>query len=178
MGNAQQINFPKDNPLMTQAPVSRAPTKAQLAAAENWLMTIDNNTASLIETGWNAAINAPGDFAADFYHNLFAAAPVVIELFSGNMTEQQGRLTHTLAETVALLHNSAHLLLLLRASGVRHHHYQVKQAYFGVMRNILINTIAARAGDLFRDAHRQAWEEFFDNMATIMQSGMANAAKS
>ena len=162
---------------MTQASLSRAPTKAQLAAAEQWLMTIDGDTASLIETAWNTAVDAPGDFAADFYHNLFAAAPVVIELFSGDMTEQQGRLTHTLAETVTLLHNPAHLLLLLRASGVRHHHYKVKQAYFGVMRNILIDTIAIRAGDLFKDMHRQAWEGFFDNMATIMQGGMANAAK-
>ena len=162
---------------MTKAPTSRAPTKAQVTAAEDWLINIDADTVALIESGWNAAIDADGDFAADFYQNLFAAAPVVIELFSGDMTEQKGRLTHTLVETVALLHNPEHLLLLLRASGVRHHHYQVKQAYFGVMRNILIDTIAVRAGDLFTAAHRQAWEGFFDNMATIMQGGMASAAK-
>jgi hemoglobin-like flavoprotein len=162
---------------MTKAPTSRAPTKAQVTAAEDWLININADTAALIESGWHAAIDADGDFAADFYQNLFAVAPVVIELFSGDMSEQKGRLTHTLAETVALLHNPEHLLLLLRASGVRHHHYQVKQAYFGVMRNILIDTIATRAGYLFTAEHRQAWEGFFDNMATIMQSGMASAAK-
>lgn len=163
---------------MTKAPVSRAPTKAQLIAAEQWLMNIHSDTAGLIESGWRAAVDAPGELAADFYHNLFAAAPGVIELFAGDMTEQQGRLTHTLGETVALVHNPEHLLLLLRASGVRHHHYQVKQAYFGAMRNILIDTIAVRAGEEFTSAHRSAWEGLFDNMATIMQHGMASAAKS
>lgn len=163
---------------MTKAPTSRPPTKAQLTAAEKWLMDINPDAAVLIESGWRAAIEAPGDFATDFYQNLFAAAPAVIELFSGDMTEQKGRLTHTLAETVVLIHNPKHLLLLLRASGVRHQHYQVKQAYFGAMRNILIDTIALRAGDSFTDEHRRAWEGFFDNMATVMQAGMAAAAKS
>ena len=161
-----------------KTPISRAPTKAQVATAEDWLINIDAATAMRVESGWNAAINADGDFAADFYQNLFTAAPVVIDLFAGDMTEQRGRLTHTLAETVALIHNPEHLLLLLRASGVRHHHYQVKQAYFGVMRNILIDTIAARAGIFFTPEHRQAWEGFFDNMAIIMQGSMASAAKS
>ena len=163
---------------MTKASASRAPTKAQVVSAEQWLKNIDAETATLIESGWRAAVNADGDFAADFYHNLFAAAPGVIGLFAGDMTEQKGRLTHTLAETVALLPNPEHLVLLLRASGVRHHHYDVKYAYFDVMRDILINTIAVRAAELFTPAHRQAWEGFFDNMAIVMQQGMANAAKS
>ncbi|MFZ6638395.1 globin domain-containing protein [Undibacterium sp. TC4M20W] len=171
---------------MTKAPAekpakpalsSRAPNKAQLAAAEQWLMTIQDDVAGLITSGWAAAIVAPGDLAVDFYRHLFAAAPAVIELFAGDMTEQQGRLTHTLEETVALVHQPEHLLLLLRASGVRHHHYQVQQAYFGVMRNILIDTLATRGGAGFTAAHRAAWEGFFDNMATIMQHGMASAAK-
>lgn len=162
---------------MTTASGSRAPTKAQLTAAEHWLMNIDADTASLIESAWHTAVAAPGDLAADFYHNLFAAAPGLIELFAGDMTEQQGRLTHTLGKTVALVHNPEHLLLLLRASGVRHHHYQVKHAYFGAMRNILIDTIATRAGAPFTSAHRTAWEGLFDNMAIVMQYGMASAAK-
>ena len=53
---------------MSQAPTSRAPTKAQLVAAEKWLTNIDGDTARLIEVGWRAAVDAPGDFAADFYH--------------------------------------------------------------------------------------------------------------
>jgi hemoglobin-like flavoprotein len=158
-------------------PSSRAPTKAQLAAAEQWLINLQDDTAALIRSGWSAAIAASGDLAADFYQNLFAAAPAVIDLFSGDMTEQQARLVHTLEETVALVHQPEHLLLLLRASGVRHHHYQVKQAYFGVMRNILIDTLATRASLYFTAAHRAAWEGFFDNMATVMQHGMASAAK-
>lgn len=162
---------------MSKTPSSRAPNKAQLAAAELWLMNIQDDVAALIASGWDAATSAPGDLAVDFYQNLFAAAPGVIGLFAGDMTEQQGRLTHTLGETVALVHEPEHLLLLLRASGVRHHHYQVQQAYFGVMRNILIDTLAARAGASFTPAHRAAWEGLFDNMATVMQHGMASAAK-
>jgi hemoglobin-like flavoprotein len=162
---------------MSTAPSTRAPSKAQVKAAETWLMAIGDGQAGLIEDAWLRAVAAPGDFAADFYQNLFRAAPAVVELFSGDMNEQQGRLTHTLAETVALVHQPAHLLLLLRASGVRHHHYQVKQAYFGVMRDILIDTIALRAGAIFTPAHRSAWESMFDHMAAIMRDGMASAAK-
>ncbi|MES3020686.1 MAG: globin domain-containing protein [Pseudomonadota bacterium] len=163
---------------MTTAASARAPNKAQLQIAEQWLMAIDGATAELITTAWNSAVQAPGDFAADFYKNLFAVAPAVIGLFSGDMTEQQGRLTHTLGETVELVHQPETLLLLLRASGVRHHHYEVKQAYFGVMRNVLIDTICVRAGAVFSPAHRTAWEGLFDNMAVVMQHGMASAAKS
>ena len=162
---------------MSKPSASRAPTKAQLAVAENWLKNIEADVADLIESAWVAAIESPGDFAADFYKHLFAAAPAVVELFAGDMTEQQGRLTHTLEETVALVHKPDHLLLLLRASGVRHHHYQVKYEYFGVMRDVLISTIALRAGAMFTPAHTSAWEGLFDNMAIVMQHGMSSAAK-
>lgn len=162
---------------MTKPSTSRAPSKAQVKAAETWLMEIGVERAEMVRSGWQAAVDAPGDFAADFYSDLFAVAPGVIGLFSGDMAEQQGRLTHTLAETVALVHQPAMLLLLLRASGVRHHHYEVKHAYFGVMRDILIGTIANRAGAAFSPAHRLAWEAMFDNMAIVMQDGMASAAR-
>jgi hemoglobin-like flavoprotein len=162
---------------MTKSPSARAPSKVQLEAAEQWLNNIQSETASLIQFAWDSAVASPGDFAADFYDNLFKAAPSVIGLFAGDMTEQQGRLTHTLGETVALVDKPAHLLLLLRASGVRHHHYDVKQVHFGVMRDILIDTIAFRVGASFETKHRSAWEALFDNMATIMQHGMASAAK-
>ena len=159
------------------AATSRAPTKAQVQAAELWLLDIGEEQARMVKAGWQAAIDAPGDFGADFYRALFTVAPGVIGLFAGDMTEQQGRLTHTLAETVELVDQPETLLLLLRASGVRHHHYEVKHAYFSVMRATLIDTIASRAGAMFDAAHRQAWESMFDNMAVIMQDGMAAAAK-
>jgi hemoglobin-like flavoprotein len=159
------------------ASTSRAPSKAQVKAAELWLLDIGEEQAGMVKAGWQAAVDAPGDFGSDFYRALFTVAPGVIGLFSGDMTEQQGRLTHTLAETVELVDQPATLLLLLRASGVRHHHYEVKHAYFSVMRDTLINTIATRAGALFDAPHRQAWEAMFDNMAVIMQDGMASAAK-
>ena len=162
---------------MTKPSTSRAPSKAQVQAAELWLLDIGQERAAMVKAGWQAAVDAPGDFAADFYRELFIVAPGVIGLFSGDMTEQQGRLTHTLAETVDLVDQPTSLLLLLRASGVRHHHYEVKQAYFGVMRDVLIGTMAKRAGAMFDAAHREAWEAMFDNMATIMQDGMASAAK-
>ena len=162
---------------MSKVPASRQPNNAQLNEAEQWILSIPAETAALIEAGWNAAIAAPGDFAADFYANLFKAAPVVVGLFPGDMTEQQGRLTHTLGEAVALVHTPAHLMLLLRASGVRHHHYDVKPAYFSSMRNVLIDTIATRAGKTFTAEHQQAWEEFFDNMSVVMLHGMSSAAR-
>ena len=156
---------------------SRAPSKAQVQAAELWLLEISEEQARMVKNGWQAAVDAPGDFGSDFYRDLFTVAPGVIGLFSGDMTEQQGRLTHTLAETVQLVDQPTTLLLLLRASGVRHHHYEVKHAYFSVMRNTLLNTMERRAGAVFDAAHRQAWESMFDNMATIMQDGMASAAR-
>jgi hemoglobin-like flavoprotein len=159
------------------AAASRAPSKAQVQAAELWLLEISEEQARMVKNGWQAAVDAPGDFGSDFYRDLFTVAPGVIGLFSGDMTEQQGRLTHTLAETVELVDQPTTLLLLLRASGVRHHHYEVKHAYFSVMRNTLLNTMERRAGAVFDAAHRQAWEAMFDNMATIMQDGMASAAR-
>ncbi len=163
---------------MTKNVTSRPPSKAQLVSAEAWLLAMGGDFAELIEFAWDHAATAPGDFAVDFYKNLFQAAPEVISLFSGDMTEQQGRLTHTLSETVALVRDPEHLLLLLKASGVRHHHYQVKQHYFDLMGHVLIETIAMRVGVAFTAEHRDAWELLFSNLSTVMREAMHRASKS
>lgn len=151
------------------------PSTAAVRKAEQTLLQLDAESRAHIRRSWQQALSAPGDFAADFYAALFAAAPAVASLFPGDMTEQRSRLTQTLREAIELVDSPAELLLLLRATGVRHLHYRVEHAHFALVGQALLATVMARAPDI-NVAGRKAWSQFYAAMSTIMRGGMAQAA--
>jgi hemoglobin-like flavoprotein len=145
--------------------------------AASWLETARLETRTLIAQSWRAALAANGEFAEDFYRRVFAADPAAAALFPGDMTEQKKLLTRTMSMAVELVDDPAALLLLLRASGVRHAHYGVAPRQFEVIGAALIATVADRAGPLgFSSRHREAWDGFYAAISAIMRDGMRKAA--
>lgn len=154
---------------------SAQPSTAAVRKAEQTLLQLDAQSRERIRESWQQALSAPGDFAADFYAALFAAAPAVASLFPGDMTEQRSRLTQTLREAIELVDSPQELLLLLQATGVRHLHYRVEHSHFALVGQALLATVMARAPAIDA-AGRKAWSQFYAAMSTIMRGGMARAA--
>jgi hemoglobin-like flavoprotein len=148
---------------------------AAAAAAEQTLLALMPKSMQHIRDAWQASLEAQGDFAADLYTNLFAIAPAAAELFPGDLTAQRQRLTRTLSQALELLEQPAELLLLLKASGVRHLHYQTIYAHFPLLGSALDNTLQQRLGERFIPAQREAWQVLFATMAAVMCGAMATA---
>lgn len=144
------------------------------AAAEAALARLSPATIRHIREAWDAAHAASGNFAADLYANLFALAPAAAGLFTGSLERQQQRLTRTLAESLALLEKPQELVLLLRASGVRHVQYGTGFEHFALLGAALDTTFRQRLGKGFSPARRKAWKTLFAHMSAIMCGAMGN----
>lgn len=148
---------------------------ARAKVAERYLSALPAEQVDLIRGAWELSRAAPGDFAAELYANLFALAPAAASLFPGDLTQQRQRLTHTLSESLALLERPQELLLLLKASGVRHVHYGAGYGHFVQLGKAIDQTFQNRLGGHFTPAHRQAWRAFYDAMAQVLCGAMAGA---
>ena len=146
---------------------------AQASAAEHTLTALAPKTVHDIRIAWEESCAAPGDFAADLYRNLFAIAPTAANLFPGDLTQQRQRLTRTLTESLALLDKPQELLLLLRASGVRHVHYRTDFEHFPQLGMALDLTFQQRLEGRFDRQRRDAWRLFYSSMAAVMCAAMA-----
>jgi len=150
---------------------------AVIRKAEQSLLSMAAAQRELIQSSWRSVLVAPGDFASEFYAALFERAPAVAALFPGDMREQQQRLTQTMSDAIELVATPQELVMLLRATGVRHLHYRVDPAHFALLGEVLCDTIAAR-DQAFDVATDVAWREFYAAMSIIMRGGMQQAAQS
>jgi hemoglobin-like flavoprotein len=164
--------------MTTSSPITKRQHRqyiAQAETAEQTLLALTPPVMQLIRTAWENSLAAPGDFAADLYANLFALAPAAAALFPGDLTEQRQRLTRTLSDALVLLERPQELLLLLKASGVRHVHYQSAYAHFPILGSALDNTLQQRLGERLLPEQREAWQVLYATMAAIMCGAMASA---
>ena len=145
------------------------------AAAEDALSSLPPEVVREIRTAWTESAAAPGDFAADLYAHLFALEPSAAMLFPGDISQQRQRLTRTLTEGLALLERPKELILLLKASGVRHLHYHTNFRHFPMLGAALDRTFSDRLGDGFTADRQQAWRSFYSHMAAVMCGSMATA---
>lgn len=148
---------------------------ARAKAAERRLAALSPEAVGLIRDAWELSRQAPGDFAAQLYENLFALAPAATSLFPGDLTQQRKRLTNTLSESLSLLNRPQELLLLLKASGVRHVHYGADYGHFPLLGRALDQAFRQRLGARFTPEHAQAWHLCYDSMADVLCGAMAAA---
>ncbi|WP_317933339.1 globin domain-containing protein [Halioxenophilus sp. WMMB6] len=159
-----------------QHPGSAPPSPRQVQDAEQWLANLSPAAAGHLVQVWRASQDLDAKFSEVFYQRLFQAHPELVNLFPGDMQQQQQRLTNTLSEAIELVPEPDRLILLLRAAGVRHHHYQVQQNHFQLMGPILVETFKQFLGTAFSPKQEAEWLQFFTSMAVVMRSAMAQAA--
>lgn len=151
--------------------------KQQAAKADRWLRDLTAVNAERIAATWQSALEAEGDLAEDFYREVFAASPEVVQLFPGDMAEQQKLLTLSMSQSIAMVGQPDSLILLMHASGVRHAHYGVEESQFPIIGKALVATVARRADPDFTVADRELWEGFYAAMSALMRKGLAEATE-
>ncbi len=106
-----------------------------------------------------------------FYVNLFAAAPAARALFPSDLTQQRQHLAAAIALVVKHAGGLETLAPALRAMGVRHIGYGATPAHYGVVRDVLIATLAEHAGAAWSAQLAADWRAALDAVAGMMLDG-------
>lgn len=112
-----------------------------------------------------------------FYVNLFSAAPAARALFPKDMAAQRQHLAAALALVVKHADQLESLAPALRAMGARHVGYGATPAHYGLVRDVLIGTLAEHAGAAWSEQLSSDWRAALDAVAGMMLDG-ARAAES
>ena len=115
------------------------------------------------------------DLIAEFYERLFTAAPAVRPLFPTDMTRQRTMLLGALVLLRKSLRDLDRIVPTLRELGARHVAYGAKPEHYPVVGETLIASMAAIAGDAWRDEYEQAWTTAFGLVASVMIDGAEQA---
>jgi hemoglobin-like flavoprotein len=114
---------------------------------------------------------------AQFYERLFVLDPAARRLFAGaDMATQQRKLVGMLTEIVAQLDRPESLVPNVSALGRQHQHYGVRPADYETVGAALLWTIEQGLGDSFTPAVREAWNEAYLLVATLMRRGAARTS--
>lgn len=102
------------------------------------------------------------EFARIFYDKIFVKAPFLRQLFASNMLDQGRLLTHMLGAIVYSLSRPDYLLLGLKKLGQNHLRYGVKNEYYPLVKETMLETIVDVLADFYRPTIGEAWSKALD----------------
>lgn len=113
-----------------------------------------------------------GEFASDFYADLFARSPQAQALFDGvDMAEQRKKLMDSLVLVIENLENPEVLTGALRRLGQRHEQYGVQPEHYALVGGSLLATFEKHLGAEWTPPVRQAWVDAYGAVSGIMLDG-------
>ncbi len=113
-------------------------------------------------------------FASIFYEKVFEKAPFVRALFKNNIKDQGRLLTHMLGGIVYSLSRPEHLVMGLKKLGKNHQRYGVKEAYYPVVKETMLETIPEVLGDFYTPKVGKAWGQALDFVIDTMKAGLVS----
>ena len=123
----------------------------------------------LLETSFEALKPRGDELVEYFYDQLFEQYPGVLPLFAdADMQKQQGKLLSALATVVASLRTPDALVPHLQELGRKHVAYGAEPAHYDAVGAVLLESMAAMAGDLWTDELQGAWAEAYGLVASVM----------
>jgi hemoglobin-like flavoprotein len=124
-----------------------------------------------LETSFDMIAPRGDELMDEFYSRLFAAAPAVRPLFPNDMRRQKTMLLGTLVLLRKSLRNLDGIAPKLRELGARHVAYGAQPEHYPVVGAVLIESVAAIAGDAWTSEYEVAWNEAFAVVAGAMLEG-------
>ncbi len=110
-------------------------------------------------------------FSQIFYDTVFEKAPQVRKLFKSNNMQAQGRLlTHMLSGIVYSLARPEHLAMGLRRLGQNHHRYGVKNEYYPLVKEAMLETLPKVLGEFYTIRVEDAWSAALDFVMDSMKN--------
>lgn len=130
----------------------------------------------LVQSTWEELTPTAERVGEELYQRLFAAAPEVKHLFSGDPRSQGRTLTAMLSAAVAMLLRPEAISATLADLGQRHHQLGVDPKYFPVFREAMLGALASALGPVFSGDVRDAWSALYDYLAAEMQAHLQGGA--
>ena len=121
-----------------------------------------SNDIEILETSFDLIAPRGDELMDEFYSRLFDAAPAVRPLFPADMRKQKAMLLSALVPT-------------LHALGARHVGYGALPEHYPVVGSVLIESMAAIAGDAWTPEIEGAWSAAFNLIAGAMIEGAESA---
>ncbi|WP_425228293.1 globin family protein [Sphingomonas sp.] len=148
------------------------------ADAGDRLKTMPNRQIAIVQASFAQLRPIPDRVGARFYHRLFQLAPETRAMFPDDMAVQGRKLVDTLAAVVDALDHLDTILPAVRALGLRHHAYGVRDEQYGLVGLALIETLREMLGAQFDDELERAWRDAYGLVATAMiEAANAHAAR-
>ncbi|GLU44591.1 adenylate/guanylate cyclase domain-containing protein [Allomuricauda sp. NBRC 101325] len=123
-----------------------------------------------LQSSMNVMLADEDEFARIFYDKVFKAAPFVRNLFKTNMADQGRLLTHMLGGIVYSLSRPEHLTRGLAKLGQSHVQYGVKEEYYPVVKQSMIETIDEVLGENRTEQTMNAWNAALDFVIDTMKA--------
>jgi methyl-accepting chemotaxis protein len=130
-----------------------------------------------VETSFDLVAPRGDELMDEFYFRLFEAAPEVRPLFPVDMRRQKTILLGALVLLRKSLRNLDAIVPTLRKLGARHVAYGAKPERYPVVGAVLIESMAAIAGDDWRPEYEIAWGDAFGVVASVMIEGAEAAVE-
>jgi len=129
-----------------------------------------------LETSFDLIAPRGDELMDEFYTRLFEAAPAVIPLFAHtDMQRQKAMLLATLVLLRKSLRDLDPIVPKLRELGARHVAYGALPEHYPVVGAVLIESMAAIAGDAWTSDFERAWAGAFEIVAGTMIAGAEEA---
>ena len=128
-----------------------------------------------LETSFDLLAPRGGELMDEFYARLFAAAPAVRPLFPTDMKKQKAMLLAALVLLRKSLRDLDAIVPTLRKMGARHVAYGARPEHYPLVGATLIASMAALAGDGWKQEYETAWAAAFDIVAGAMIAGAQEA---
>lgn len=114
--------------------------------------------------------------AALFYARLFELDPALRALFRGDMADQGKKLMQMIGMAVAGLERLDQLVPAVRALGLRHAEYRVRDEHYETVGEALLWTLERGLGPEFTPATKAAWAQVYMLLAETMKAGARDGA--
>lgn len=130
----------------------------------------------LVKSSWQKVLPIADTVSELFYSRLFELDPSVRHMFPDDMFGQRRTLIALLGRVVASLHRLDDVLPDIRALGVRHVGYGVRDEHYPTVRAAMLWTLEQGLGDFWTDDLRVAWAEVYGVMGETMKEGAVSDA--
>ena len=130
---------------------------------------------NILEESFDLIAPRGDELMDEFYSRLFEAAPAVRPLFPDDMRKQKAMLLGALVLVRKSLRDLGPLVPKLHAMGARHVAYGAKPEYYPLVGSVLIDSMAAVAGEAWTPEIEQAWSAAYSVVAGAMIEGAEQA---
>jgi len=127
----------------------------------------------MVQSSWDQCIPISEKAAELFYGKLFEMDPELKPLFKTDIKEQGKKLMTMITVAVRGLSDLEKIVDDVKALGVRHVRYGVKDAHYDTVGAALLWTLEQGLGEAFTSELKEAWTKVYVLLATTMKEAAA-----